>query len=51
MDSVKSSKKDMKISDRERELSTENTKLQRLLAKQAEELDIVKKATPTSRKI
>jgi transposase len=37
-------KKDAKISDREKELATENTKLKRLLAEQAEELDIVKKA-------
>ncbi len=40
----KAVKKDAKISDRERELTTENAKLKRLLAEQAEELDIVKKA-------
>lgn len=40
----KAVKKDAKISDRERELATENAKLKRLLAEQAEELDIVKKA-------
>lgn len=38
----KAVKKDAKISDRERELATENAKLKRLLAEQAEELDIVK---------
>ena len=37
-------KKVTKVSDRERELATENAKLKRLLAEQAEELDIVKKA-------
>ncbi len=40
----KAVKKDAKISDREKELATENAKLKRLLAEQAEELDIVKKA-------
>lgn len=40
----KAVKKEAKISDRERELATENAKLKRLLAEQAEELDIVKKA-------
>ncbi|MFA1572067.1 IS3 family transposase, partial [Vibrio tasmaniensis 1F-187] len=39
----KAVKKDAKISDRERELATENAKLKRLLAEQAEELDIGKK--------
>ncbi len=38
----KAVKKEAKISDRE--LATENAKLKRLLAEQAEELDIVKKA-------
>ncbi len=38
----KAVKKDAKICDRE--LATENAKLKRLLAEQAEELDIVKKA-------
>ena len=32
------------VSDREKELAAENAKLKRLLAEQAEELDIVKKA-------
>jgi transposase len=40
----KAVKKEAKINDRERELATENAKLKRLLAEQAEVLDIVKKA-------
>ena len=40
----KAVKKEAKISDRERELATENAKLKRLLAEQAEELYVVKKA-------
>ena len=47
----KAVKKEAKISDRERELATENAKLKRLLAEQAEELYVVKRPPPISRKI
>lgn len=40
----KASKKDTNTSNREKELAAENAKLKRLLAEQAEELEIVKKA-------
>lgn len=40
----KAVKKDAEINDRERKLAIENAKLKQLLAEQAEELDIVKKA-------
>ncbi|CAM3382723.1 transposase [Vibrio cholerae] len=44
----KAVKKDTTTSQREQELAAEVAKLRRLLAEQAEELDIVKRPPPTS---